>query len=85
MIADPLSRSEIEELANRVGGITKLLSRTSPSFRMLKGSVQSEDEWVDHMAAEPRLIKRPIWLIGPDIVVGFSEKSWQELWQRHET
>ena len=53
---------------------------------MLKGSVQSEDEWVDHMAAEPRLIKRPIWLIeGSDIVVGFSEKSWQELWHRHDT
>ncbi|MCL4495552.1 MAG: arsenate reductase [Firmicutes bacterium] len=82
MITEPLSVSQIEALAEKVGGTTKLLSRTSPSYRELRSAVHSEAEWLDHMAAEPRLIKRPIWVIGHDVVVGFSEGHWQELWEQ---
>nr|WP_053961123.1 ArsC/Spx/MgsR family protein [Sulfobacillus thermosulfidooxidans] len=78
-----MPKDHIAELAEKVGGVSALLSKTSPSYRNLRHLVHSESEWIQHIAEEPRLIKRPVWVIDDHYFVGFSETVWQEAWNRY--
>lgn len=68
----PLSDAELRALAERAGGATAIFSWKSPSARPLGLSPDSADP--EHlprlMAAEPRLVKRPIVAAGERIAVG---------------
>ena len=60
--ADPLSGSELEELARGAGGVKALASTASPSFRARGRALDawSEGDLRAAMLEDPRLVKRPI-------------------------
>nr|WP_051351133.1 ArsC/Spx/MgsR family protein [Sulfobacillus thermosulfidooxidans] len=78
-----MPKDRIAELAEKIGGVSALLSKTSPSYRNLRQLVSSDAEWIEHMTKEPRLIKRPVWVIDDHYIVGFSEPAWQDAWTRY--
>ncbi len=79
--ADPLSRQELSALVDAIG-TEKLFSWRSPSakpYRDRKNTI-SQDELIDAMLAEPRLIRRPIVMSpGSDPIVGFDKTAYAQL------
>lgn len=62
IFADPLSESELEELARSAGGLKVLTSTASPAFRARGLPL---DDWSDQelrsaMVQDPHLLKRPL-------------------------
>lgn len=62
LFADPLSESELEDLARSAGGLKALASTASPALRARGLPL---DEWSDQdlhkaMLQDPHLLKRPI-------------------------
>lgn len=80
---NPLSREEVEKLAEKVGGADKLFSRRAIKYREMKLNERelSEQEMLDLMAAEYTFIKRPVLVYGESAIAGFSEKSYKEFLQ----
>ncbi len=79
--ANPLTRDELSGLIDAIG-IENLFSWRSPSakpYRDRRDSV-TEDELIDAMLEEPRLIRRPI-ITAPDTqpIVGFNKTAYAEL------
>ena len=74
--AEPLSRGEVEQLANAVGGIGELFSRRARKYRSmgLHERDLSHEEMLDLMADEYTFIKRPVLVRGEDAIAGFSPK-----------
>ena len=68
---EPFSK---EELIEAMGGrpVRDIFSWSSPSFRKLglKRDELSDDRLVEMMLEEPRLIRRPLVLVGDDLIVG---------------
>ncbi len=62
VFADPLTESELEDLARRAGGLKALASTASSSFRArgLPLDRWSEGELRTAMLEDPHLLKRPI-------------------------
>lgn len=62
LFAQPLSESELEDLARSAGGLKVLASTASPAFRArgLPLDGWSEGELRSAMLQNPRLLKRPI-------------------------
>ena len=79
LIRQPLSASEIRELAERAGGLEAVLATRSPAYRARAAAVQDQAGWVAAMAEEPRLIRRPILETSRGMAVGFSEVNWRRL------
>jgi arsenate reductase len=81
---EPLSRAEVERLAETLGGAENLFSRRSVKYRELglKDKELSESEMLDLMAGEHTFLKRPILLIGNQAVAGFFEKEYDEFLRR---
>ena len=78
---DNLSREELTQLVSDIG-IDNLFSWRSPSskpYRDRKDTI-SQDELIDAMLEEPRLIRRPI-LTSPNTspIVGFNKTAYAEL------
>ena len=78
---DNLSREELEQLTATIG-IDNLFSWRSPSskpYRDRKDTI-SQEELIDAMLSEPRLIRRPI-LISPNTnpIVGFNKTIYAQL------
>ncbi len=67
----PLTEAELRELAQRVP-VEQLFSWKSPTARQqgLTPGSRSADELLRLMAAEPRLIRRPLVRAGDRVVVG---------------
>ncbi|MGH7881674.1 MAG: arsenate reductase family protein [Candidatus Dormibacteraceae bacterium] len=60
--ADPLKGEELDQLAERVGGVQALVAVQSPSFRKLGRQLEtiSAQELRELVLAEPRLLRRPL-------------------------
>lgn len=78
-----LTRKEVEQLAEKVGGADKLFSRRAVKYRemRLQSRKLSDAEMLDLMASEYTFIKRPVLVFGEKAIAGFSEKSYKEFLQ----
>ena len=77
----PLTRKELTELTDAIG-IQNLFSWRSPSskpYRQRKDTI-TQDELIDAMLQEPRLIRRPI-LTSPNTkpIIGFNKTTYSQL------
>lgn len=71
-----VTRSELDNLLTTTGlTVADILSVRSTPYKQgnLAEKNLSDDEILDMMVEEPRLIKRPILVSGSDSVVGFNE------------
>ncbi len=68
---EPFSESEIREIAG-LAGAEQIFARRSPSLKKmgLAGQELSEDEMVSLMLQEPKLVRRPLILVGDQVFVG---------------
>lgn len=71
------------ELRRLLGGRppAELFAWKSPSFRALGRAPESltDDELVQFMLGEPRLIRRPLVLVGERLIIGVDKKALAEL------
>ncbi len=68
--ADPLSRAEIEAVLTAMGlGVRDVLRRRDAARYGFTGD-ESDDVLLDAMAAHPRMLQRPIGLLGGRAVLG---------------
>ena len=63
---DTLSESEVRELA-AMAGTENIFARRSPSLKKLG---LSDDEMVNLMLQEPKLVRRPLLKVGGKLMVG---------------
>lgn len=57
----PPTRATLEQLLRKLGAPPLAIVRTDePEFRALSGRARSDDELLDLLAANPRLLQRPI-------------------------
>ena len=77
---DPFSEEELRDL---LGGRSpsEFFAWKSPSFKALGRATDSfgEDELLQLMLKEPRLIRRPITVAGDRVIVGANKKALAEL------
>ena len=68
---EPLSEAEIREMA-ALAGIDQIFARRSPSLKQmgLAGQDLSEDEMVNLMLREPKLVRRPMVRVEDQMFVG---------------
>lgn len=68
----PPTKSELEQVIKMLG-ITpiQLIRKNEPDFKEnFKGKDLSDSEWVDAMIIHPKLIERPIVIVGDKAVLG---------------
>tara|TARA_B100001146_G_C16014980_1_gene362546 strand:+ start:216 stop:485 length:270 start_codon:yes stop_codon:yes gene_type:complete len=77
--SEALSESEILELASKVG-MTNIFAWRSPSLKQkgVAGKDLSDNEMLNLIMEEPKLLKRPIVRIGDKLLVGGSLKAIEE-------
>ncbi len=70
---EPFSEEEIREMA-ALSGIDQIFARRSPSLKQmgLVGRELSEDEMVNLMLKEPKLVRRPLIRVGNQVFIGGS-------------
>ena len=78
---NPPSRLQLSDAFNQLGGRKPLFNTSGQSYRALGAAVvkaMTDDEALDALAADGRLIKRP-FVVAPDgqVLVGFKEEVWQ--------
>jgi len=68
---DTLSETEIRELAS-IAGTENIFARRSPSLKKLglADKELSDDEMVNLMLQEPKLVRRPLLKVGGKLMVG---------------
>jgi len=76
---EPLSRAEIENLAQMLGGAEELFSRRAVKYREMKLSERelTKQEMLDLMTEEYTFLKRPILVIDGKAIAGFFEKTFE--------
>lgn len=81
---EPLTREEILELAEKLGGAANLFSRRSNKYRELglRDKHLSEEEMLDLMTSEYTFLKRPILATEDKAIAGFFEKEYDEFFRR---
>ena len=75
-----MTRDEILGIA-ALASIDEMFSWRSPSakqYRDRRGQL-SDDELIDLMLAEPRLIRRPILIVGKKVLFGFSAEEYRKV------
>ena len=80
--AEPLQRSEVEELARKVGGPEKLFSRRAMKYRQMglhERDLITYDDLLRLMAEEYTFVTRPVVVLGDHATAGFSAKRVREL------
>ncbi len=78
----PVTREELDNLLSSTGlTVSDILSTRSNPYKQgnLAEKNLNDDEILDMMTEEPRLIKRPILVSGDSAVVGFNESKIQDL------
>lgn len=72
--AEPLQRSEVEELARKVGGPEKLFSRRAMKYRQmgLHERQFTDDDLLRLMTEEYTFVTRPVIVCGDRATAGFS-------------
>lgn len=79
---EPLTRVELESILDRAGmRPSELVSTRSSVYRneRLGEREIGEEEWIERMLAEPRLIRRPILVTDNGVEVGFSKARYAEI------
>jgi arsenate reductase len=73
---EPFTEQEIRGLAGSAG-ISQIFSRRSPSLKKmgLADKDLSEGEMLELMLKEPRLVRRPLVLLGGQLLVGANLKA----------
>jgi len=77
---DQLSHAEIKDISE-LCSVDEMFAWRSPSskpYRNLRGEA-SDEELIDLMSKEPRLIRRPILLDGSQIIFGFKKDAYDGL------
>ncbi len=77
---DQLSHAEIKDISE-LCSVDEMFAWRSPSskpYRNLRGEA-SDEELIDLMSKEPRLIRRPILLDGSQIIFGFKKDAYDRL------
>ncbi len=76
---EPLSRSEVEDISEMLGGAENLFSRRAVKYREMKLAERelSAGEMLDLMAEEYTFLKRPILVIDGKATAGFFEKTFE--------
>jgi len=71
-LQDVPSREELKELLGKLGMEAKALVRKGEAAykEHYKGKDLSEEEWIDAMLTHPKLIERPIVVLGNNAVLG---------------
>ena len=71
-----LSEAEIRELAS-VDGVENIFARRSPSLKNmgLADKNLSDDEMINLMLQEPKLVRRPLFKVGNKLMVGGGSSS----------
>jgi arsenate reductase len=81
-IASPLAKTALRQLWRKIGGPALALVRTAdPEFRPHAQRALTDDEVLDLLAAEPRLLQRPIVELGPAARVGRPPERVLELFE----
>jgi arsenate reductase (glutaredoxin) len=82
--SDRLSRAEVENLVEIIGGADGLFSRRAIKYRELGLNLREvpATEMLDLMTEEYTFIKRPVLVIDGKAIAGFSEKSYAEVLQK---
>jgi arsenate reductase len=79
---EPLTEEELDELVRKVG-LDTVINRRSRTWRELDLSDgdtdPTDDELFDAALNHPKLIKRPVLIMGESILVGFDEDAYQNL------
>lgn len=77
---DRYSVEELKELAEKVP-LQELLNKRGVVYRERKEELEglSEEQLIEEMAKEPRLIRRPIIIADDEVIVGYNEKKMEEL------
>ena len=72
---EPLSESELQELAS-LSSMSDLFAWRSPSFKKmgLAGDDLSDEQLLNMILEEPRLLRRPVTRIGDKLVIGSNQK-----------
>jgi arsenate reductase-like glutaredoxin family protein len=74
----PLSESELDALIGKRNYLEFLNSRNELyRERKMKDQPPTREQALKLMAAEPNLMKRPILVRGPEIVLGFDEERFR--------
>ena len=75
-----LTEGELRELASLAGGLPEMFAWRSPSLKKmgLAGQELSEEQMLELMLQEPRLVRRPLIKIGDRLLVGGSVKAIEE-------
>ena len=70
---EPLNEAEIREMA-ALAGIDQIFARRSPSLKQMGLANQdlSEDEMINLMLQEPKLVRRPLIRVGAQVFAGGS-------------
>ena len=70
---EPLTEEEVREMAG-IAGINQIFAKRSPSLKQMElaGKDLSEDEMVQLMLQEPKLVRRPIMRVGGQLFIGGS-------------
>lgn len=79
---EPFTRDELTAILEKAGmRPSELVSTRSSPYRNERLGEQnlSEDEWLDRMLAEPRLIRRPIFVSDKGVEVGFNKTRYAEI------
>jgi arsenate reductase len=79
---EPFTRDELSAILAKAGmKPSELVSTRSSVYRndQLGGKHFTEDEWLERMLAEPRLIRRPILVRDEGVEVGFSKARYEEI------
>jgi len=76
--SEPLTRKEVERLAELVGSANELFSRRARKYRSMNLSEQklSSGDMIQLMADEYTFIKRPVLVCGEAAIAGFSSSSY---------
>jgi arsenate reductase (glutaredoxin) len=77
---EPLSRREVKELVEMLGGAENLFSKRAIKYREMNLNERelSADEMLDLMSGEYTFIKRPVLVINGKATAGFSEKIYEK-------
>lgn len=73
---EPLTRTEVEEIAKMLGGAGELFSKRSVKYREMKLSERelSEEEMIELMSNEYTFLKRPILVRNGKAIAGYFER-----------
>lgn len=68
-LINPISREKLADLARKTGSVRGLVRNKEPEYEALGVAHMSDDQILDVLAANPKLVQRPIVEIGERAIV----------------